>query len=243
MAKENHPRGFKVNDFCALAPCGCEKKNDYIGNCKPVAWEGVTFLQKGKKGPYEKKYEAHHILCVAPVTKCLQIKKLETVIPQTNWCINAKPNMIAMPVWGHTVKWYTTNGDSIRPAFADLPLHNRNHNGTFGYIEEIESALISLAADVDEQKCEVAASQLAKDLDDLSEEWRGNITTRGQRTGGSGKGTHDGWLAGIRGEKEWYIPFSMAKTGNVTPRTFPRNFGEVFKAMQEKLQKAMGGKS
>src|SRR5436189_5070912 len=103
-----HSDGIRVSKFCALrtdkcsAPCTSSPASKYRENGKP-AWASFTFIQ-GTKKKSVKEYEAHHLLCVACVTEMLAKKaKLKAILEQTEWCINAKPNMLGMPLWGHTI--------------------------------------------------------------------------------------------------------------------------------------------
>ena len=122
---------------------------DYIKICEPPAsqpWTGHEFFRyvNAQAGPRvdTKKYKAHHILCVGAVTdNVLGDSKIHDVIVQTDWCISNKENMIAMPLWGHTVKWYCSvaadskAGDDVFnqaaavPPFANLPQHDFDHPG------------------------------------------------------------------------------------------------------------------
>src|ERR1700745_1793603 len=102
----DHERGDRKGKFCTSPadPCCSDcpgKPETYISVCEPKAWAAHTFRRYVKRkvntGAFDKKYEAHHILCVAPVTQdLLGNETIEGAIEQTLWCINNKDNMIAM---------------------------------------------------------------------------------------------------------------------------------------------------
>ena len=62
----------------------------------------------GTSCPATFKNEAHHILCVAQVNKCVVGKTIEVqkVLDESKWCINSTKNMVALPLWGTTVMYY-----------------------------------------------------------------------------------------------------------------------------------------
>jgi hypothetical protein len=233
MAGE-HDRGKREGQFCAVPAnpkCSdCPESKTYIEVCKPGDWFGHTFkrLVKAKTGwfTFEKKYEAHHILCVAPVSE--HLVPMEGVIRQTKWCINRGGNMIAMPLWGHTVKWYcsiTAAGGSIAagvaaPPFANIPQHDYDHNCKEGYTHEIEVECKNLAKDIKEAGHEASAEDIAGTLNDLSTHYRSVLTAeRGTRKGG----THAAWALGPAQppDPQWCFPFSMASDSKVSSKGFP----------------------
>src|SRR5262245_53019212 len=126
MSDKPHPArqfGFK---FCAVKGQPCTHNgapgNDYRKVCKP-AWSNLTYAQKyvdkdtGVNDPRPRSYEAHHILCLAQVKKVI-VKESEKndftdIVDSTEWCINDKRNMIALPMWGHTIMWYCNSFSSI----------------------------------------------------------------------------------------------------------------------------------
>ena len=140
-----HDRGERKGQFCAVPArpkCDdCPHDKDYIEVCEPKGWYEHTFERlvnaEAGKFTFPKKYEAHHLVCVAPTTQELVSKKgIQGVIRQTKWCINNKDNMIAMPLWGHTIKWYCTisehggeiNENEKAPKFKNIPQHDFDHN-------------------------------------------------------------------------------------------------------------------
>lgn len=237
----DHERGERKHNFCSVPAkpkCGdCPGSKDYIEVCKPPDWFGHTFLRavNAKKGAFsfDKKYEAHHIVCVAPVTSELTSNSaIEGVIAQTRWCINNAGNMIAMPLWGHTVKWYceiTAAGGVIKdsatePLFANIPQHDWDHNIKEGYTWEVLEDCKKLAKQVEQAGHKIKGENLQAALDRLAGKFKGLLDARGGRSGG----THAAWRKGQDDpESDWCHPFSMASTSRITRKGFPvRNFDE-----------------
>jgi hypothetical protein len=204
-------------------------------------------------------YEAHHLLCVSSVgNELLGHTKMEPLLRETDWCINKPKNMIAMPLWGHTIKWYCSISksgtyklkDIDPPPFADIPQHNLGHNGGGSYRTEIDDDCAKLRADAVSKEHEMTGQALADRLDSLSDRWRKKLTqTRGKRRGGGadGKGTDAAWRAASKsmskGETpaaDWFLPFSMAadaEEDEVPPPTY--DFDEKFSDWVDKLAQAM----
>ena len=231
----SHSDGIKEKDsnFCALRAdkCPCPQKNEYQKNCDPPPKGWATyFFWQGRKMGVPKKHEAHHLLCIASVTKFVAIKQsIKQVVKQTEWCINAKKNMFAMPLWGHTIKYYCNlpvGGALLTqippPRFKNIPQHDYDHNSAGGYKSEVDTKMIDLAQTIQEkaeESHEVAVAALKKALDDLSEEFRSTLTTRGSTRCG---GTHKAWQQGSeKPESNWYLPFSMASDTVADKRSFP----------------------
>lgn len=120
----NHRRGSTTNNFCSVAAAGgCSCGNDYVKACKGEASDWGSYPQKfsvrnastrliESLRKNQRSFEAHHALPVACISEVIQAwdEKANTspsVISGTKWCINTKDNMIAMPMWGHTIMWYT----------------------------------------------------------------------------------------------------------------------------------------
>jgi len=251
----DHDRGDRKHHFCAVPAspkCGdCTESKDYIEVCKPGDWFGHTFLRlvKAKAGAFtfEKKYEAHHLVCVSPCSvELLAKKEIEGVIAQTVWCINNGRNMLAMPLWGHTVKWYceiTAAGGSIKsgataPAFANIPQHDWDHNGPERYTWEVEEACKKLAKKVEEAGHKLKGEDLKAALDSLSDKFRNILlNVRGTRCGG----THNAWDKGQDDpESDWCQPFSMASTVKLTRKGFPvKKFDERVAAWIKRIATAI----
>jgi hypothetical protein len=259
----DHERGDRKHKFCAVPSkpkCEvCDQPKDYIAVCEPN-WLGQTFERrvKAKAGAFtfKKKYEAHHLVCVAPVTQELVANTaIEGAIAQTVWCINNEKNMIAMPLWGHTVKYYCTitaaqvllsgTSGAIKsaieaPPFANIPQHDWDHNCKEGYTWEVEQACKKLAKKIDESGHELKGESLKGALDQLSDKFRNILTgVRGTRLGG----THAAWQKGQQDpESTWSHPFSMASTSKLTTKGFPiRNFDERVARWIKRIAGAIAG--
>lgn len=238
-----HDRGSREGKFCAVPAkpkcTDCPGSKDYIAVCEPPEWFDHTFsrLVSAKVGPFTfaKKYEAHHVLCVAPVSdKLVSNSAIEGVIKQTKWCINNEQNMLAMPLWGHTVKWYCKDIETKKmipgglgaPPFADIPQHDFDHNCNGGYTDDIRKACDDLVEEIEEAEHELKGDSLVGRLNQLSGKWKNElVVTRGKRKGG----THAAWAAaqGATADPQWCHPFSMASEGKVSSIGFPvRNFND-----------------
>lgn len=181
-----------------------------------------------------KVHEAHHCVCCASVGTFIGESVIKPIIDQTDWCINQKANMVALPLWGHTFIWYCkiTGGfrdiDKIEkrlgklwiPRFKDRVMHNSDHD-IYQY-KELVPELEQIADEVEEntENHKECAKQLAEQLNKLVKRFSSKVRRRGRRATSAGKGTHAGWKAGLNGDKNtWYLPFSMA--GKPRTRTFP----------------------
>lgn len=259
-----HERGRRDDgsSFCTLAPespCGdcqggCNGDGlSYSEACEPKEWEaGYQFEQfvraKLKPYVYAKKYEAHHLACIASVTTGIVAEsELQDIVRQTKWCINKKKNMLAMPLWGHTVKWYCRitmasavvdiDPAKMPPPFKDIPQHNFDHGR---YNLEVDTAVKRLA-----EKCKkaneahaLAEGDLATLLDRVSDGFRNLLKARGARKGG----THEAWQLGQKEppDAEWCHPFSMASNREVTGIGFPvRKFDERVARWVARISEAM----
>src|SRR6185503_15953847 len=166
-----------------------------------------------------KYFEAHHLLCVASVTKCIAGGKgIKEIVKNTKWCVNTKKNMFAMPLWGHTIQHYCRieeRGLNIpervdkkglsAPQFADIPHHDYDHNSRNGYKEELEGHLNKIAKDLRESKDkhEEKIKELKSKLNTLSEDQRTLLQDRGKR-GSPKKGTDEAWKRGKNGsDAKW----------------------------------------
>ena len=264
--ESKHKRGDYRAQFCAVpsvSPCGiasdCE---NYRDACKSETdtWADHSFLRKIKSlaNPFEKSYEAHHILCVSPVSKKLlgapATSKIYGVVSQTNWCINFKTNMMAMPLWGHTVKYYcqvTSQTTSVTEALAagaallapgwkDIPQHDIDHNSKEGYTWEISQKMETIAAKVEKAKHTISGDSLRGTLDSWSNKFRAELKRRGGRKGG----THEAWKQAQKDptDSTWVHPFSMASDGKISEQAFPvRNFSEKVASWIDRIASAMQG--
>lgn len=250
MNDSEHKRGSKKGKFCATpgtpcSPCG----NDYIDVCRP-SWSTHTFarLIRRKTGTinFQKTFEAHHVLCVAPVSSEVVAKPgIDAIIAETEWCINNTVNMLAMPLWGHSIVWYcdvvsgTILGSVVPPPFANIPQHDWDHNGRIGYTREVESDLKQIANEIQQQGHAIKPDNVKGALDALSKKWKGELAVRGARLGG----TDAGWKLGMASPvSAWCLPFSMASTGNVEKKGFPaRRFDEQAARWIKRIAEAIAG--
>lgn len=229
MASHNREK-FK-KEFCAVAADGeCACGNNYKTNCVPSpAWDSAndfTWFIKGQ-GARQQSYAPHHILCVASIATLLidaTDKGVEGVVEATKWCVNKKVNMIALPLWGHTVKWYCNigaltiaGGQTNPPPFEKLPQHDWDHTGKGAYIEELEGELRDLVKAVAKKAHEAKPVDLAGTLDGMAGDFTTKLNDRGQRQGG----THAAWQSGAT-NKDWFLAFSMANDGSATRKGYPK---------------------
>lgn len=227
---ESHSKGVDKGEFCAVrtssqAKCKCASPNNYVANSNI---SGDFFVQ-GSKKRVEKKFEAHHLICVASATKFLgKNKDIAEIVKKTRWCINAEENMLGMPLWGHTIQHYcdlslgTLVGEPVPPWFCNVPQHDYDHNSTGGYKSEVDWAMNKLAEHIEKlaaEEHEEPEQKLASSLARISQRFRNLLTvTRGMRCGG----THAAWLQGNdEPGSDWYLPFSMAADGAADKRPFP----------------------
>src|ERR1700690_1795961 len=111
-----HSDGTVVGNFCAIRSPKCDRhKNEYQKNCvpPPLGWDAFFFIQ-GKKERVVKNFEAHHAVCVACATEFIALDpKIVKIVKETDWCVNSTVNMLAMPLWGHTIKYYCNMFDNV----------------------------------------------------------------------------------------------------------------------------------
>jgi hypothetical protein len=231
-----HSEGKEEGLFCAVRTEKCSLHgNKYQDNGAPATpW--VTFLQ-GSSERMEKRHEAHHILCIASVTEfIIGNSKIRTIVENTSWCINAQPNMMPMPLWGHTIKHYcdlgaagaakdalaALTGQDLPPPFQNIPMHDYDHNSAKGYKKaDVDTAVKKLAQRLEESKKahEDKTKELASELDRLSKTLGKLLSMRGSARSG---GTHAAWKKGqAQPNSDWYLPFSMASSGAADKRSFP----------------------
>ncbi len=222
MATGKHKGKGKKIKFCCTrgTPCKCPSANNYRTICKPT-WKDPN----GK----ELKYEAHHALCVSSVKACLAKKRgIMTIVKETRWCVNCATNMIALPLWGHTVRWYHKFDTS--PPFRNRPQHDWDHNGSDSYREEVEKSLDNLAEQIAESQevHDEKTKQIVGKLNSLARGYKAKLKARGRRN----RGTHR-QFSSERGKpsaarKNWYLPFSMA--ASATRKGYPaQNFRQLVK--------------
>jgi hypothetical protein len=247
-----HTKGKLEGQFCSQRKDKCDcptgKGNKYKSVCKGLDWgkypQNYTSTIKNLAGKAIGKLfgarrrgpEAHHIACVASVTKIITTNTdIIDVVRNTGWCVNKKDNMIALPMWALTIEWYcklcaisrhaeiltVANGQALmspatKPPFQDRPQHDYDHAK---YIEEVDKALISVVNKVKGVTGhEKQAEELAAALNDVISDFQGYLKERGARVGG----THEAWNLGMNSRNsDWYLPFSMADDGDAEKREFP----------------------
>ena len=258
--EESHTDGIPQGLFCAVRADTCDCGNKYYENCKP-GWAYIKYPQRYTKTitygaqsvqrlqSNRRSFEAHHLVCIASLTKI--IGKNEVIIPvvrQTKWCVNHKKNMIALPMWCHTLRWYCSmitgavrdltlnDGSKVSvlgaPPFKDLPQHDYDHDL---YLDEVDVELNKIADSVakNKQSHKHRKKELKAALNKLVGICRGKLRERGTRKHG---GTHQAWRAGLDKQSDWYLCFSMAVTGDVKPRSFPASGAAGSGYMAEKIQ-------
>lgn len=255
----SHKRGKREGLFCTEPKdtiCGdCPGTQNYKDVCNPTSWSGhatfrrVVMRQEKNGGPFvmDKVYEAHHILCVSPVTKeLLGNEDIRGSIEQTQWCINKKLNMKAMPLWGHTVKWYCSvnssggflKSDVSAPPWENIPQHDIDHNSAEGYTKEVRDKMKSLARKVQDADHKLKGQSLADLLDDAARDFDAELAARGSRK----EGTHNAWGLALQGDEEWAHPFSMASNGRVSNPAFPaKDFKGKLESWIDRLAKGIAG--
>lgn len=241
MSSEKHKGRGREKEFafCAWAPNGgeCACGNDYKFHGKaPAGWNvaGVAFTSSSKKKAF-KYFEAHHVLSVGPVSSILFDDKavsIRAIVDATVWCVNNEGNMVSMPSMAHTINWYVSRKESNAPPFANIPQHDWDHHG---YIHELKKKLKSLVkAVVKKAKIhETKPENIRADMLKLTTYFRGNLTARGLREGG----TH------VAYSKTLCAPFSMASNDWITDRTFPSGrFGYKFEAWKKRIMSEVKAK-
>lgn len=241
---DRHSAANQQNLFCARVPCEAScpagTTTNYIEVCKP-AWSAVMFPQRDKRAPLGarwKKYEAHHILCYSTVSGSMFAgsDQCKAILNGTKWCVNNSQNMIALPLWGHTVAWYLLT--SAPPAFMNLPNHDRDHPD---FTDEVKTELKKVVGEVQVEKDEhneIKGSDIAGRLNTLSGIFEAKLRARGSRPGHNATGrvfvgTHMCIELGKEnGGSDWYLPFSMSAKPSA------RSFPAVWKAKEEVMAAA-----
>ena len=258
MSDRHKARDYNIQ-FCTVpseSKCtDCTETKNYREVCKP-GWGGFTFerLIKGESAP-GKQYEAHHIVCVSPATaELLGNPKVRGPVEATKWCINNGVNMMAMPVWGHTVKWYCSfnsvagvikaafRQDPGEPPFKNIPAHDIDHNIEGGYTHEIRDDLKRIAKEIEKKGHQMEGQPLVTALNNLANRYEKILVSGEGARGGRKGGTHKGWELGAKepSDPQWLHPFSMAKTPRVSDMGFPaRNFDEKLAAWIDRIANAI----
>jgi len=236
---ESHTEGAKKGKFCSLRKETCEcglKYQDILKEGSTPSW-GKYAQRHRVEIAIQRTPEAHHVLPVASVTANITANTniREEVVKNTEWHINDKANMIALPLFEMTFAHYLVNHDPDKgipippPPFQGLPMHNYGHAA---FQKEVDDALKEVAHDAETniQNHEEASKTLLEAMNKQRDFFKPRLAKRGKR----GKGTHLEFLnaAGVdeygkefSGDaSEWYIPFSMAEDPD--PRPFPEAPGK-----------------
>jgi hypothetical protein len=247
--KDDHAPLPENSEFCGIRPNGaCECGNNYRKIAEGKSnWNGSAtgdwttkvkfkFAQrrwfKDKDDPdkgcfkiFQVGWQAHHVVpCQAVKYFPDNLEDRDLLISHrdnTKWCINNDKNMIPMPIFGQTVKWYLMNAendDLEPPPFVNIPQHDWEHNTKAGYNFEVKREVYRLWKAAGE-KCEEARyEKVAKALGGKSDRWTNKLKHRGKRE----DGTHEAWKNATEGKcDKWYLPFSMADDGEAERRHFP----------------------
>ncbi len=241
-----HGSGDHIGKFCSLRKDNCGH-NEYKAPCAvtAAAWDAEaagssTYLQKKVDEVQDVSQNAHHLLCVSCVTAGVTRKDgIELIVRATEWCANNSDNMIALPLWPHTIEWYVSfnladetfsiEAPVAAPPFKNLAQHDYDHSP---YIKEVSKAIKNvvneLTVSTDEECNAETANEFAGDLDTLSDEVRAKLV---------GRPTHEKWNAGRLDEDDtWYKAFSMA-SAKQTKRPFPNGGkGRLGKKIRETLR-------
>lgn len=245
---DGHTKGDSKNNFCSLRkdPCPCGKS--YTAPCEATAaaWEAESagsskYVQRYGKGARRRSYEAHHIACVAAVTGIITVNPtIESIVWNTTWCVNDADNMIALPLWPHTIEWYfdldkksiaqkKARGARLEPSvgappFKDLAHHDYDHGE---YIEEVNTSLEKVVTE--------AQAAAAKDHKDKTGNLAGKLNGVIKKHKGKlkARGTHAAWEDGMNDPSgEWYEAFSMSEL-NPSVRAFPSPSNPLWEKMLE----------
>ncbi|MFN8066631.1 MAG: AHH domain-containing protein [Vicinamibacterales bacterium] len=217
-----HTEGAERGKFCSLRvePCPCGNKYTDIMS-GTGSWGKYPQKHRVLKA-VERSPEAHHVLPVASVTAEITAnsKIKDEVVKNTQWCVNDKANMIALPLFEMTFLHYIINEEDSAPPFEGLPMHNYDHGA---FQDEVDAKLKKIGNDAqaNTKAHEDATKELKGALDSLRDAYNPKLASRGKR----GKGTHGEFVNAMKdpdaaSAEEWYVPFSMADDPD--PRPFPR---------------------
>lgn len=181
------------------------------------------------------KHNAHHCVCCKSAELLTGIDNIKATIDMTNWCVNHKKNMIALPLWGHTFIWYIDQmGDLMEnrtpPDWVNRPMHDSDHDL---YKEEVDLEIQDIAKNVKKNKKahKHRVKELKSELNSLVNFFKGEVKRRGKREGG----THSAWEKARvdKNYSQWVKPFSMANDGMERNRTFPCHEGDERKITEK----------
>ncbi|WPB76673.1 hypothetical protein KYC5002_47755 [Archangium violaceum] len=204
--------GSKIHTTKGGGPCPHAKAN------RPPGGRANCNYRKISGGLAYSPWEAHHVLCVEAINRYGEIRtykayviKIEKCYLMTDWCINQKANMLAMPRKSTYLK--KKNHPSVLSL--NIPCHDWDHNCIDGYFDEVVEALdekiwAPIKKAVDKAKADKKHFNkyaVQQELEDLEKEFQEKLAKRGKRKGGTDKG----WENKHSNKKHWWLPFSMAK--------------------------------
>ena len=249
QAKEKPPRRFCCERVEKCKPHGNKYRDGDPVNWQQfprlyrfreyAAWSRDWFVRQRQIVEINKrkvKHNAHHSVCCGSVTDLTGNVDIKVIIDMTDWCVNHKKNMIALPLWGHTFIWYVNQMGELMenrsaPEFADRPMHDCDHDL---YKTEVDSELQDIAKEIKENKKahKHRVKQLKSELNAQVKYFKGEVKRRGKRE----QGTHTAWERARQDENysNWFKPFSMANDGDERERTFPCHGGDE-RPIQDKI--------
>jgi hypothetical protein len=228
-----------------------EPDDKYRDNCAKPNWTGkkkggkksdAAFAFAGEKTSkedgtvkyYKVAHEAHHILSVSCVDNLVGLPEPQKNVVrlcchETDWNINNANNLIPLPLFGHTLKWYVIDENSDAPDWANFPQHDWDHNSKNGYCADVRDDILKFykTLKVQVQGHAVTAKGIQDDLIAKENKWRKQIKARGE-------GTHDAWK-NMEVQAKWYEPFSMAAEGSASYRP-PLRIENKIKRLKELLK-------
>ena len=174
--------------------------NVHITNCSSGFRPGLKFM-----------WQSHHIVPVSAVAddhiKSNDVDNLNFIINClciTPWDVNGKDNVI-----GLDTKWPYKLHPVNRHLPDNLPSHLIDHDlYTQEYYEYMEAAVWDQLKDR-RQVHKLPHKSILNELNDASDYFRGELTARGARNGGTRVCWSNRFLPGM--ENFWYHPFSMAE--------------------------------
>ncbi|MET0391344.1 MAG: hypothetical protein ABW321_35550 [Polyangiales bacterium] len=253
-SSDKHSEGLKVGKFCSERSEKCTCGNRYKSPCtsQMTQWSKTTKSLGLKRTDWKLPKlvgrddrlqqwggQAHHTLCVASVTgKITAQPELEPTLNVTEWCVNHKENMLALPIWPLTVRWYSTmrleNSEVVHgfkartvaqtPPFVGLAQHDYDHNL---YNRDVDSAMKEIADDAKKQgdKHEETAATIKAKLDSSRDAFKGTL---------QGRTTDEAWFQGLNGTETWWEEFSMVGAAGVE-RAFPSREDSTWSEMIQKM--------
>jgi hypothetical protein len=166
--------------------------------------------------------QIHHIVCISSMTNATiatevqdkgQTEFVRECLKLTNWDINAKPNVVGLPLKRAFVHKGAPGGwdgwpchQWEHPAYTDKVSTKLNDNVWQKVLKKRKKCTDCGT------KCNINAASVQKELNDESKDWLRFLRERGNGTDSGQKGTAACWK-GRKNNVNWYIPFSMNPDG------------------------------